>query len=265
MSPVIAAPPRTSGPRTTSEATQTSGTSTAARRTGNGPCGGATEPNVYFKAHIEGMALIYDSEAYLTDSTKAIVIEPSPIANNKYISSEASAKAGDTEYAYLAAGAWYGENPEESGGFLGMASYILKKGTVKTKTNNVLVASRPGDPEVESYDVCISDLDGEECGEERTFNEGEYKFSVYGYTFGSNFQMEPEVTHLGIRTKLSFVGAKAELRINSDFLTLDEIGSDDVRSIVVSDVAEGGRSVRMEFPAKYNVGVAPEGLLLCFF
>jgi hypothetical protein len=73
--------------------------------------------------------------------------------------------------------------------------------------------------------------------------------------------MEPEVTHLGIRTKLSFVGAKAELRINSDFLTLDEIGSDDVRSIVVSDVAEGGRSVRMEFPAKYNVGVAPEGLL----
>lgn len=73
--------------------------------------------------------------------------------------------------------------------------------------------------------------------------------------------MDPKVTHFGIRTKLALVGAEAEIRINSDFLTLDEIGSDDVKKIVVSEVAEGGRSVTIDFPAKYNVGVTPEGLM----
>jgi hypothetical protein len=229
-----------------------------------GPCGGATEPSVYFEANIEGMGIVYDSEAYLTDSTKAEVIKPAEIENNKYISKSASEKAGDAEYAYISAGAWYGD-PAVSGGFLGMASYLLKKGTITTKSNTVIVPTEPGKPEMESFEVCISDLDGEECGAERTFNAGEYKFSLYGYSVGSDYTFPPTATHFGIRTKLALVGAKAQLRIKSPsedrMLTLDELGSADVTQIVVTEEAEDGRAVTIDFPPKYNFGTTPEGLM----
>jgi hypothetical protein len=230
-----------------------------------GPCGGATEPAVYFEAQIEGIGLIYDTDAYITDPTggHAMVVEASNVANNGYTSSNDGVEiddgnGGKAEVAYLSSGAWFGENPSESGGFLGMAAFLLKKGTVTTKSNSVVAPANPGDTDLVSAEVCISDLDGEECGAERTFNEGEYKFSVYGYTYGSNYQMPEKATHFGIRTKLSLVGAEADLRINDDFLTIDEIGSADVKKIVVSETAEGGRSVTIDFPQKYNVGVTSQ-------
>jgi len=223
-----------------------------------GPCGGASAPPVYLEAHIVGSALVSNAATYLTDASQLTILTPSTVSNNGYVTRDDSATSGSATYAFMTAGGFVGTNPSVSGGYVGMASYLLKSGTISTSTNSVIVPTSIGSGTVQSHNTCISPLTGGACGASRTFNQGDYKFSIYGYTTGSSYAVQSGVTHLGVRVKMSLVGAQANLIINGD-KTLDTIGNADVTRLVLA--MSNGKSLDMTLPNEYNVGdTTPAGL-----
>lgn len=225
-----------------------------------GPCGGASTPPIYIEGSITALAVIEGgSEAYLSDDTKITQLTPSPVVNNGYKGSEGDLTVTDSNgatiatYARMTAGAFYGSDPMVSGGFLGMAAYILQTGTLQTKMNNVDIPTAVGSATTSSQEVCIAELTAGACGTEITYTAGDYKFSLFGYTTGSNFQVDPAVTHVGFRTKMKLVGAAADLTINGD-KTLSTIGTADVASITVTEQGGAKKQQTITFPNKYNTG-----------
>merc|ERR550537_510553 len=159
-----------------------------------GPCeSAATGAAAYLSSQFVGLAFVKESD-YLTNAGSAMVVDPDDSATNGYRDA-----AAEDDYAYPMTGGRYGDMSDK-GGYLGIVSY-LNTGTddIKTKQASVYVSDdqnvdRVTDRDTGDYgaplgpfDVCISEVDGDgNCGDERTFVPGEYKFSIFGYTKGAN-------------------------------------------------------------------------------
>ena len=177
--------------------------------------------------------------------------------------------------AYIQTGGFYGDDPAVGGGYVGTANYIVTDGTVTTNTNEFYLAGALGEARVQRLDspygapsgpwsVCISPLTNGACGAARSFAEGSFKFSVYGYTTGSAYAL-PTIgssaatpTEFGVRMKLTLVGATGDidLHFNDDpALTLAALGSTSVTSFTVTSGALG--TISYGFHTDYNIGDIP--------
>merc|ERR1719235_636655 len=101
----------------------------------------------------------------------------------------------------------------------------MTDGNVTTRTKGFILPSEPGQPreEINSVDVCISDHRNRavpfpgSCGAARTVRNGEFKFSLLGCTWGSDFSPRTDETIFGIRTRLDLVGTDIKfLGLNED-------------------------------------------------
>ncbi|CAE8642838.1 unnamed protein product, partial [Polarella glacialis] len=163
-------------------------------------CTPVASPEFYFQADVQGFALIKaDDSAYLTNMEE---MKGSPIANNNYRAIDSDLTAGDATYARITAGQYVGDDPSVSGGYIGMASFLLKKGTISINENDFMVPDGPTQSTTTSKSACIAELDTttSTCGAALTYKTGDFKFSLFGFTTGSSFALPSGVTYLGIRT-----------------------------------------------------------------
>jgi hypothetical protein len=235
-----------------------------------GPCGGnKTAPDIYLEGSLVGFALIKNASTYLTDATAMTVVDPSEVANNGYrhaAEDKTCGENGDCKYALVTAGGYYGTDPVVSGGFLGMASYAMISGSVKTKYVDVLVPDSPGQDDsvdkITEKTVCITEVasDGACSGADRTFTAGDFKFSLFGYTTGSSFSPGDGTKYYGIRTKMTLVGTAGTVTLN-DGVALDAIGSTDVKKLKLQETAGDQRTLEMDFPLHYNEGSTTAALV----
>lgn len=138
--------------------------------------------------------------------------------------------------------------------FIGMSSYTTQTGPIATKETNVFAPSvGQARASVTSKTVCTSELTSGACGAKRTLQLGEYQFSLFGRTLGSNFNVAADVTHLGIRTKMSVVGTELSLTLN-DGQAVDNIGATDVTKLTLTETSPVKRKLTVDFPTKYNTG-----------
>jgi len=152
----------------------------------------------YLKMGVEKIAFVRDG--YLKDTTSLCTTGPfaCSAANNVYLMSGSSggnvyqdtsaakiaaAADGGGTYAFSSTGAYFGTTTQAanmkfsngvSGFYAGTASYMVTSGSISTKMNEFDIAGT-------KKSACISAIAGGTCGAERTFNEGTYKFSLFGY------------------------------------------------------------------------------------
>lgn len=229
-----------------------------------GPCSGSA-PTEYLKSEFVGMAFVKSAD-YLSNTASFKKIDPTGLGYRDF---NPNATVGnDGKYAYTMSGNYFGEN--NAGGYIGIASYLNTGASeIKTPTNDVYLAttktstrttrddSTIGAPDG-PFTVCITDEAN--CGGTRTFKSGEYKFSVFGKTTGTDYGttivagqngFPVGMDHIGVRMKLTAVGFKVEgLKVN---------GADYAEANVANDVtkmaiAHGDGELALKFPLKYNYG-----------
>merc|ERR1719408_989213 len=125
-----------------------------------------------------------------------------------------------------------------------MAAYVLKSGTVQTNTNGVIVGDY-GAATTNSYNVCVSPLASGACGAAKTFQPGDFKFSLFGYTRGGSYALPSGTTHIGIRVKMALSGTTANLTLNNG-ATLENIGSTDVTKITLIETTGDRRTLQID-------------------
>jgi len=241
-----------------------------------GPCTSKTTgPPVYIEQDLVDLIFVNGADAYLADeANKLEKIDPTAGSSNGYRDFTAEKEVGTgNKYAYMQTGGFYGVDPASSGGYVGTANYIVTDGTITTATNDFYLAQTVGDARVtrdQSTDgapngpwaVCISPVtSGGACGAARSFKEGTYKFSVYGYTSGTSYALptfgSTTATEFGVRMKLKLVGATGaiDLHFNNDpALTLAKLGSTSVTSF---SVTSGEGTIEFAFQSDYNIGDVP--------
>merc|ERR550514_2599863 len=148
---------------------------------------------------------------------------------------------------------------DTSGAYVGIASYLnTGTGPISSNENTFYVAGGPSDqahtPRGDSnygaplgpYRVCVSDIDPSTgaCGEARTFQPGDYKFSVFGYTAGSSFDLGESAvdgaTHVGVRTKLTAPVVPHTMTFNDGSIgSLEMLGNTDVKNFKFTFAAPG--------------------------
>ncbi|CAE8613994.1 unnamed protein product [Polarella glacialis] len=216
----------------------------------------AASPDFYLVGEVQSFAFISANDsAYLTGIEE---LKGSAIPENKYRSIADDLTDGDATYARITAGQYVGDNPSESGGYIGMASYLLKNGTISTNENDFLVPDGPGQSTTTSKSACIAELNTttNTCGAALTYKTGDFKFSLFGFTTGSSFALPGGATYLGVRTKLTKKNFPADVAMtfNGKAKTLagsTAIGTSDVTSM---ELTGNNRSLTIDFPQKYNVG-----------
>jgi hypothetical protein len=165
------------------------------------------------------------------------------------------------------------------GAYAGIASYVnTGEKDIETSTNDFYVwtPSYPDPKRVERgnsaigaphgpVSACIAEVKDGLCDGNRIITPGEYKFSVFGYTFdqsdggfaenvqaGKNGIPDP-VTHFGVRMKISTVGFRPEgITFNGGEHTLSTLGSNQVASFEL--LPGDGSVITYEFPQRYNWG-----------
>jgi hypothetical protein len=239
-----------------------------------GPCTDASK-GAYASLQSTFVGLAFVEDGYLTDASKAKVVDPDESGTNGYRDS-AQMKADGYEYAYTMTGGRYGDM-SQVGGYMGIASYF-NTGSKAIETNEVTLHTSDDENKnrvtdkgtgvygapMRDFQACISEVSGGKCGAKRSFGPGDYKFSIFGWTKGPNFPPPkgsdgfPQYTHLGVRMQLKAVGFKpTDLKINGD-KTLENIGSTDVTSITI---ITGDDTMKLDFPKKYNYGKVGSGKL----
>ncbi|CAE8689941.1 unnamed protein product [Polarella glacialis] len=153
-----------------------------------GPCGGVASPEFYLQQEVQGFALI---ENPFRESVFDSAMWASVIANNKYRAIDGDLTLGDATYTRITAGQYVGGDPSVSGGYIGMASYLLKNGTISTNVNDFLVPDGPELSTTKTKSVCISPPRSptSTCGAVLTYKTGDFKFSLFGFTTGSSFYL----------------------------------------------------------------------------
>jgi len=243
-------------------------------RVGVGPCNDtAVGPPFYITSEYVGMAFIGSDTLYQTTSSEVKVVNPFQNDNNGY------RDYNDTnQYAYTMTGAYFGSNPNSSGGYIGVASFLMKNGRVSTNKNGFYYSSVPGRARVDRsssggsqygapdgpQEVCIAPKNGNACGSNITYTAGDYKFTIYGYTVGENYSTDtrpgsngfPSPTnYIGIRMKLTAVNLNnLTASFNANGVSLDNLGTADVTSMSLGSTRG---KVSWAFPTKYNVGTDP--------
>ena len=225
-----------------------------------GGCGGGlSEPPAWLQSQVLGFALISGADgAYLTDNALIEEIEVSDVANNGYQHIEEDMAVGQARVAMVNQGGFVGEDPSESGGYLGTASYVLRSGTVDVRTVPALVATDPGQQTTTEPEVCIRPKTaGGSCGAADTFSAGQVKFSLFGYTMGSSFAVPASANFLGVRVRASLVNFNQATLLLNGIHSLEELGAADVTSLKVEGAgpdSELRKAVTIDFPTSYNVG-----------
>jgi hypothetical protein len=197
-----------------------------------GPCktlaDGAT---FHLESSLVGMAFVKDVATYATSpdvpTNNMQIIDMAASANNGYRDMSKEVIVGDAAFAYTMTGASLGSATDLTGGYVGITTALMTRGEIATKTTNVYVATGPTEARVARGDstmgaphgpasLCISEVDaGGACGAEKTFSEGESKFSIFGYTYQNFAGVDSAVTYLGVRMTLTLVGAEATVRTHS--------------------------------------------------
>lgn len=245
---------------------------------GFGPCEGSKEePTAYLKGSVTGAAVLKLSD-YLScadpENCAFMKVLTATGAGFRDFSNEGS---GATQFAYTMTGNAFGDLTD-AGAYLGVSSYVnTGTGTIETIENKVYVAggsdtqaanrvtrgnSKLGAPSG-PYRICIADTKETNgaCTKKRLYEPGEYKFSIYGYTAGPNYDTKVVsgqngfplgMDHLCVRAKLSAVGFTVnDVKVNGNAY------SDDLASTVdVSDLSlcHASGCIDIKFPKEYNIG-----------
>lgn len=252
-----------------------------------GPCEGAAKaPTAYLQSNVVGLAFV-DVDNYLDAATGKTaadagtykVVDPDGKGFRDY---KEGVVVGDSKMAYIMGGTYLGG--ATTGGYAGMTS-ILNTGTKDITTNKakVFLAKTPAAAQVDRsagtgasvskegapdgpYEVCISEIDAttKACGAARTFKPDEYKFSIFGAIFGSDFDttvvagqngFPAKMNAMGVRMKMKATGFKVtDLKINGKTWEKGSVATD-VTSMTIMH-ADGGLSVA--FPQKYNIGTTAD-------
>jgi len=153
-------------------------------------------------------------------------------------------------YAYVMSGAVFGDM-DTSGAYVGIASYLnTGTGALSSNENMFYVAGGSLDQAHTSrgvsnigaprgpYRVCVSDIDPSTgaCGAARTYQPGDYKFSVFGYTSGSSFDLGESAvdgaTHVVVRMKLTVPVAPHSMTFNDGAIdSLRSLGNTDYMDV----------------------------------
>lgn len=184
-----------------------------------------------------------------------------------------------TEYAYTMAGNTFGDM-ESVGIYNGIASYLNTGETdIKTSFNNLYMATAESNTRVNRvadggsmigapigpFDACIADLNptNNDCSGERVFKPSEYKFSVFGYAAGDQYDatvtagqngFPAGMDKVGVRMKIGVVGL-TELMVNGE----DYDPSKQKQDVTRLDFQGEKGGISISFPTKYNIGTM-EGL-----
>lgn len=240
-----------------------------------GPCASAaTGPAWYTTSVLEGMAVLDDGYLYANGTanmSKVDIISIYPGPNNGYRDFK-----NHTDYANVMTGAFVGfANGADSGGFVGVGSALCKKATGITANTYPLYhgsnkdalrvdrsaettgSNSPVGAPLGPDDVCMSPTTTpNQCGPDITYNDGDYKFNIYGKTLGANFQ-GPRRAFFGVRLKLQIHNAaNAAVYFNGDTSkTITNLGNTDVTSMFVTFTSNGTEeALSITFPSKYNIG-----------
>ena len=239
-----------------------------------GPCPGAaaTSATRFLKSSFVGAGFV-DADKYLTEGGSENM-KSLDVTGIGYRDADKVKTEDGGEYAYGMAGNVFGDLATV-GGYLGLAHYLnIGDKEIKTNTNNVYVAtvnstdrvdrsssggSKYGAPDG-PYTTCISDVTSGTCGEARTFKPSSYKFSIFGYTSGPDYDttvvagkngFPVGMTDMGVRMKLETVGFRAsDLSINGRPYDEAKV-TENVESF--SFVTKRG-GLTFNFPIKYNIG-----------
>jgi hypothetical protein len=231
-----------------------------------GPCASAAAFETgapYFTSELTDVALVSGGDsAYLTNASEAELLgDPTKLITK----SEEGKKAGDAEYAYVAAAAAFGTTTgdlDEAGAsaILGAAYYMVQKGTIKSNYNYfpVLVDGKFD----KNAAACISPIEGGKCsaaGSGQTWSAGDLKFTILGQTGGTGLATKVNgKDYVGFRTHVNAgnLGSDASVYFNGQTSkTIATIGTADVTSFAVTWT---GGEVTHKFPTKYNVGQTKE-------
>jgi len=248
----------------------------------------------YLKMGVEKIAFVRDG--YLTDTT-SLCTTTDPFAcsaaNNVYLMSgssgdnvyqdtsaekKADAAAGGGTYAFSSTGAYFGQDTQAanmkfsngvSGFYAGTASYMVTSGSISTKMNEFDIAGT-------KKSACISAIAGGTCGAERTFNEGTYKFSLFGYGRSVNNAIKNVVDkknggtakpfqYIGFRQVVTLTAAPAAATVTvmvtkksgGAGVDPDQAKEEDIASFKLC--VDTTRCLQYVFPSKYNTGLLEAG------
>jgi len=244
----------------------------------------------YLKMAVEKIAFVRDG--YLKE-TQSVCPSNTPTtcsaADNVYLMSgssgnkifqrtESSATASDADgggtYAYSSTGAYFAKSTADantglpaggaSGFYAGTASYMVTAGSITVNFNKFDIAGT-------QVPACISEITGTDCGATRTFNEGTYKFSLFGYTSSKTDTIKNVVTKSGGGTTKPFqyIGFRQVVTLNSApsgatvsvlvtkvsggaGVDPDEAKEEDIASFQLC--VNTTKCLQYSFPSKYNTG-----------
>ena len=240
-----------------------------------GPCeGDASSPTAYLKSHAVGMAFV-DLDKYLAcadpnSCNDMKVLSPTGLGYRDFSGAKTTTDGG--KYAYSMTGNMFGAN--NAGGYAGIASYINNGDkNIESPTNVVYVSDNTARARIQRddsmlgapngpYQLCITDTSSTSgsCTNKATYKPGDYKFSIFGYTIGSDYATQvvagsngfpAGMDFLGVRMKLQAVGFKVnDVKVNGKKFSEHDINSE-VNSLSLMH-ASGG--INIDFPKKYNTG-----------
>merc|ERR1740130_269679 len=253
----------------------------------------------YLKMGVEKMAFV--REGYL--------MSPSPCStecsadNNLYLMSGSSGnnifqdtssgkKADDEDgggtYAYSSTGAYFAKDTAAantgptwgssagqsapSGFYAGTASYMVTAGTISVNSNEFDIAGT-------KKAACISEIVDGKCGAKRTFNEGTYKFSLFGYTSskangiihvvgktrGQGYGKEKPFQYIGFRQVVTLKSAPKGATVTVAVTTVSGGAAVDVSEVYNENIASfrlcvnTTKCLQYAFPQKYNSGLLEGG------
>jgi hypothetical protein len=260
---------------------------------GFGPCEGtAVAPTAYLKQSVVGAALINKGSSSDSSYLK-VCTDPNNCASMKVITAtgggfrdfskqEGDASKGEYQYAYVMSGNAFGDLTD-AGAYVGVASYVnTGTKTIETVENKVYTAGGAdtkvadrvtrGDSTLGApngpYRVCIADTTNTNnaCTTKRSFEPGAYKFSIFGYTAGTNYDTKVKsgengfpvgMDHFGVRVKLSTVGfAVNDLKINGNAYSPDNVDVD----VDKLSLCHKTGCIDIDFPKEYNIGSSTQYL-----
>merc|ERR1712166_1352123 len=250
----------------------------------------------YLKMGVEKIAFVRDG--YLKDTTPLCTTGPfaCSAANNVYLMSGSSggnvyqdtsaakiaaAADGGGTYAFSSTGAFFGTDTQsanmvasgsntKSGFYAGTASYMVTTGSISTKMNEFDIAGT-------KKSACISAIAGGKCGAQRTFNEGTYKFSLFGYSISKNGDIKNVVDkktggtakpfqYIGFRQVVTLTAAPAAATVTvmvtkksgGAGVDPDQAKEEDIASFKLC--VGTTRCLQYVFPSKYNTGLLEAGI-----
>jgi len=260
------------------------GTPRECTKTAVGPCPGEEKkPKAWLESQFEELFFV-NSEKYLDVKTGKVssdefihVIESKTGYPFRDVKDEVKADGG--KFTYSMVGSVFG-NTETAGGYAGLVSY-LNTGTTTLKTNTAHVYSAQpnsvwkernndwSDTEIGApngpYLACISEISADKkCGAKRSIEPDEYKFSIFGYVKGEEYDKDVQagvgefpagMDKMGVRMQLKATGFKMkDLKVNGKSWVPSMVNEDVNSMFIMGDF--GG--INYEFPKKYNTGNAKD-------